>query len=176
MAPRFLQILEAPSAGGSASPKTMAKIGGEAAILFPIALRTGAERQDSRQRAALALASGSALLSYQRPLRSGIEPEDAQLLIAAAGLRDACSPRDRLIARGQLEHGEAAVERRRPRVAAFGDRAIRRDECGRHRFIDSAADDINAGGFRLIDHRVSVTAYRLPLAVWHNHRRAGKGN
>src|SRR5258706_5753924 len=117
-----------------------------------------------------------ALLSYQRRLRSGVEPEDAQLLIAAAGLRDACGPRDGLIARGQFEHGEAAVEWRRPWVAAFGDCAIGRDECRRHGFIDSAAEDINAGGFRLIDHRVSVAAYRLPLAVGHDHRRAGKGN
>src|SRR5258706_15057290 len=91
-----------------------------------------------------------ALLSYQRRLRSGVEPEDAQLLIAAAGLRDAGGPRDGLIARGQFEHGETAVEWRRPWVAAFGDCAIRRDECGRPRFIGSPPGEINPGGFWLI--------------------------
>jgi len=115
-------------------------------------------------------------IHYQRRLRCRIEPEDAQLLSAAAGLRQACGPHDGLLSRGQFEHGEAAVEWRRPRVAAFGDRAIGRDEYGRHGFIDSATEDINAGGFRLVDHRVSVAAYRLQLAVGPNHRRAGKGN
>src|SRR3954462_3623005 len=127
--------------------------------------RTGRNDCNRDAPAGFAAAHGSALLSYQRRLRSGVEPEDAQLLIAAAGLRDACGPRDGLIARGQFEHGEAAVEWWRPWVAAFGDRAIGRDKCGRHCFIDSAGEDINAGGFRLFDHRVSVAAYRLPLAV-----------
>lgn len=47
-----------------------------------------------------------------------VKLEDAQLLVAAAGLRDSRGPRDRLFARGQFEYGEAAVERRRPWVAA----------------------------------------------------------
>ena len=59
-----------------------------------------------------------------------VEPEDPQLLVAAAGLRDARGPRDGLLARGQLEDGEAAVEWGRPRIAALGDRAVGRDTCG----------------------------------------------
>lgn len=45
----------------------------------------------------------------RRCLRLRVELEDAQLLVAAAGLRDARGPRDGLFARGQFEHGEAAV-------------------------------------------------------------------
>ncbi len=48
--------------------------------------------------------------------------EDAPLLIAAAGLRDARGPGDRLGARRSLEHGEAAVELRPPGGAALDDR------------------------------------------------------
>jgi hypothetical protein len=60
------------------------------------------------------------------PCSSGlrVEPEDAQFLVAAAGLREACDPRNSLPAREQLQHGEAAIERGRPRIAAFGDRAV----------------------------------------------------
>jgi hypothetical protein len=39
-----------------------------------------------------------------------IELEDPQRLVASAGLRDACGPRDRRPARQQFEHREPAVE------------------------------------------------------------------
>lgn len=69
-----------------------------------------------------------------------VELEDALLLVAAAGLRDARGPSDGLFARRQFEHGEAAVERGRPRVAALGDRAVGGDPYGRHFFINAAAE------------------------------------
>ena len=40
----------------------------------------------------------------------------------------------------------------------------------------SGYEDVNAGGPRLIDHGVRVATHRLPLAVGHNHRRAGEGD
>jgi hypothetical protein len=86
-------------------------------------------------------------------------------LVAAAGLRDARGPRDSLFARGQFEHREAAIERRRPRVSACGERAIGRDEHRRDRFVDTAAEDIYAGGFCFVDYRVCVATNRLPFAI-----------
>ena len=59
-----------------------------------------------------------------------VEPEDAQFLVAATGLGDARRPRDGLVARRQFQHGEAAVERGRPRIAARCSRAVSRDEMG----------------------------------------------
>src|SRR5262249_56336307 len=71
-----------------------------------------------------------------------IEPEDAQLLIATTGLGDARSPRDSLVARRQFEHGEAAVKRGRPRIAAHCDCALSRDQHWRDTVVDSSpADD-----------------------------------
>jgi hypothetical protein len=58
----------------------------------------------------------------------------------------------------QVEHGEAAVERGRPRIAALGERAVGRDENGWHVFVDAAAKDVDAGGFCLVDHGVRVAA------------------
>ena len=77
--------------------------------------------------------------AHQLPSGLRVEPKDAQFLVTAAGLRDARGPRDGLLARRQFEHGEAAVERRSPRVATLGDCAVGRDERGRHVFIDAAA-------------------------------------
>ena len=55
-----------------------------------------------------------------------VELEDAQLLVAAAGLRDARGPRDGLFARGQFEHGETAVERGRTHLETSTARAVER--------------------------------------------------
>ena len=41
-------------------------------------------------------------------------------------------------------------------------------------FVDSAADDVNTGGSRLIDHGVRVAADRSPFDIGHDHRRAWK--
>jgi hypothetical protein len=82
-----------------------------------------------------------------------VEPEDAQFLVAATGLGDARRPRDGLIALQQFQHGEAAVERGRPMIAAHCNRAVSRDEYGRYVFVDSAAEGVNTGGFRLIKRR-----------------------
>ena len=38
--------------------------------------------------------------------------------------------------------------------------AVSRDEYGRYVFVDSAAEDVNTGGFRLINHSVCVAAHR----------------
>src|SRR5262249_29512860 len=73
------------------------------------------------------------------------------------------------------EYGEAAVEWGCPRIAALGDRAVGRDERGRYAFVDSAAEDVDASGLRLVDHGVRIAAHRLPFAVGHDHRRAGEG-
>src|SRR5512134_2699190 len=58
--------------------------------------------------------------------RSGlrVELEGAQFLVASASPGDSCGPRDRLVTRRQLEHGEAAVQLGRPRIATLGDRAV----------------------------------------------------
>jgi hypothetical protein len=37
-----------------------------------------------------------------------------------------------------------------------------------------AAEDVNTGGFRLINHSVRIAAYRSPFAIGHNHCRAWK--
>src|SRR6266496_2567054 len=105
-----------------------------------------------------------------------IEPKDAQFLIAAACLCDACGPRNGLLARGQFEHGEAAVEWGCPRVATLGDGAVSGDERGRHIFVNAAAEDVDAGGLCFVDHGMCVAAHGLPLAVGHDHRRAGEGD
>src|SRR5690606_1847343 len=78
------------------------------------------------------------------PTASGlrIEPEHAQFLVATAGRGDARGPRDGLLAGGQFEHGEAAIERRRPRIAALRGRAGGRDEHGRHTVVDATAEDV----------------------------------
>src|SRR5215213_2410144 len=103
-----------------------------------------------------------------------VELEDAQLLVAAACLCDACGPRYGLLARRQFEHGKAAVEWGCPRVAACSDRAVGRDECWRHIFVDAAAEDVDAGGLCFVDHGMCVAADRFPFAVGHDHRRAGE--
>jgi hypothetical protein len=69
---------------------------------------------------------------------------------------------------------KAAVERARPRIATHCNRAVSRDKHGRYVFVDSAAEDVNTGGFRLINHSVRVAAYRSPFAIGHNHCRAWK--
>lgn len=58
--------------------------------------------------------------------RSGlwVESEHAQFLVTAAGFRDARGRRDGLLARGQFEHSEAAIERGCPRIAALRNRAV----------------------------------------------------
>ena len=61
-------------------------------------------------------------------------------------------------------------------VAALGDCSVCCDENGRHAFVDAAAEDVDAGGFRLVDHGVRVATHRLPLAFGHDHRSAGKGD
>src|SRR5258707_12228410 len=110
------------------------------------------------------------------PLGLWVEAEDAEFLFAPAGLGDTRRPRDGLVARRQFQHGEAAIERGRPRITTHCNRAVSRDENGRYVFVDSAAEDVNTGGFRLINHSVRVTAYRSPLAIGHNHCRAWKGD
>jgi hypothetical protein len=69
-------------------------------------------------------------------------------LITATGLRDARGPRDGFFTRREFEHSEAAVKRGRPWVAAF---------------VDAAAEDVDAGGFRLLDHGVRAAAQRQAL-------------
>src|SRR5262249_42541265 len=118
-------------------------------------------------------AFGSAQPSFSR-LR--IKSKDAQFLIATAGLRDTSGPCHGLLTRGKFQHRETTVERWRPRIASFDDGAIGRYECRRHIFVDAAAKNVDAGGLRLIHHRVSIAAHRLPLAVRHDHRRAGERN
>src|SRR5262245_53969506 len=86
------------------------------------------------------------------PSRLWVELKDAQLLGAATGFRDARGPRDGLLARGQFEYGEAAVERGRPRIATLGDRAVGRDEHGRYVFVDADPEEVNAGCLRLVGH------------------------
>src|SRR3954469_17646286 len=108
------------------------------------------------------------------PLGLWVEPEDAQFLVAPTGLGDTRRPGDGLVARRQFQHGEAAIEHGRPRIAAHCNRAVGRDEHGRYVLVDSAAEDVNTGGFRLIHHSVRVAAYRFPFAVGYNHCRAWK--
>src|SRR5678816_2546061 len=86
------------------------------------------------------------------PLGLWVEPEDAQFLVAPTGLGDTRRPRDGFVARRQFQHGEAAIERGRPRIAAHCNPAVSRDEHGRYVFVDSAAEDVNTGGFRLLNH------------------------
>ena len=69
--------------------------------------------------------------------RLRVEPEDAQFLVAATSLGDARRPRDGLIARRQFQHGEAAVERGRPRIAAHHNGAVSIDAYRRKGFVDS---------------------------------------
>ena len=77
-----------------------------------------------------------------------IESEYPQFLVAAARFRDTGGPCDGLLTRGKFEHGEPAVEPWRPGVAAFGDRAVRRDAHGCHLLIDApSGDDNNRGPF-----------------------------
>ena len=40
---------------------------------------------------------------------------------------------------------------------------------GRNVFVDTAAEDADAGGLCLVDHGVRVAAHRLQLAVGHDH-------
>src|ERR1043166_6528419 len=91
-----------------------------------------------------------------------VEPEDAQFLGAPASPGDTSRPRDGLVARRQFQHGEATVERGRPGIAAACNRAVSRDEDGRYVFVDSAAEHVNTGGFRLINYSVRLSAYRFP--------------
>jgi hypothetical protein len=44
---------------------------------------------------------------------------------------------------------------------------------GRHAFVNAAAEDVDAGGLRLVDHGVRVADHSLPHDVRHGHRRAG---
>src|SRR5258706_13845836 len=85
------------------------------------------------------------------PLGLWVEPEDAQFLVAPTGLGDTRRPRNGLAARRQFQHGEAAIERGPPRIAAHCNRAVSRDQHGRYIFVDSAAEDVNTVGFRLIN-------------------------
>src|SRR5690349_24655571 len=85
-----------------------------------------------------------------------VEPEDAQFLVAPTGLGDTRRPRDGLVARRQFQDGEAAIERGRPRIAADCNRAVSSDEHGRDVLVDSAAEDVTTGGFRLIHHGARV--------------------
>lgn len=55
-----------------------------------------------------------------------------------------------------------------------GERAIGRDEHRRDRFVDTAAEDIYAGGFCFVDYRVCVATNRLPFAIGYDHRCAWK--
>lgn len=48
----------------------------------------------------------------------------------------------------------------RPRIAAHRNRAVSRDEYGQYVFVDSTAEDVDAGGFRLINHGVCVATQR----------------
>src|SRR5215813_9974605 len=107
---------------------------------------------------------------------SWVESEHAQFLVTAAGFRDARGPRDGLLARGQFEHSEAAIERGCPRIAALRNRAVGRDEHGRHVLVDAAAEDVDAGCLCFLDHDVRVVAHSFPLAVGNDHRCAGKGD
>src|SRR6185312_6253392 len=105
-----------------------------------------------------------------------VEPEDAQFLVAATGFGDTRRPRDGLIARRQFQHGEAAVELWRPGIAARCNGAVSRDEHGRYAFVDSAAENVNTSGLRLIDHSVRVASHRFPFAIGDDHRSAWKGD
>jgi hypothetical protein len=108
--------------------------------------------------------------------RLWIKPEDAQLLIAATGFRDARSPCDGLLARGQFQDGETAVERWRPWISSIDNSAVGRNTHRRHIFVDAAAKNVDAGGLRLVNHGVSVAAHCLPFAIRHYHRRTRKRN
>jgi len=110
--------------------------------------------------------AANAMPAHPPPSGLRIELEDAQLLVAAAGLRDARGPRDSLLARGQFEHGEAAVEWGCPRVATLDDCAVSRDEHGRHVFVDAAPEDVDASGlFALLSSRAALVGMCREVTV-----------
>src|SRR5690606_39983796 len=87
---------------------------------------------------------------------SGIrgEPEHTQLPVAAAGTGHTRGPIDGRVARGKLQHGEAAGQRRLARIGALAHGTIGPDPYRRYGRIDSATEDIHTSRLDLLDHGV----------------------
>lgn len=112
----------------------------------------------------------------QRPLGSGVGAEEAEFLGAAAGLGEAGGPLDGVVAGGEFEDGEAAVEGWGPGVAARGGGAVGGDEGGGRGFVDAAGEEVDSGGFGFVDDGVGGAADGFKFAGGDGHRGAGEGD